>query len=132
MVRIIKDEDINWVNTLLLDFDYKLKFDNNPFQKVLVYPNKGVLVYSNIYGRIEIDYLIVDERFRNQGIATELLNSLYNKESFINITLEVRESNQIAIKFYEKHGFKKIAIRENYYSYENAILMIKEGEVSER
>ena len=111
MVRIIKDEDINWVNTLLLDFNYKLKFDNNPFQKVLVYPNKGVLVYSNIYGRIEIDYLIVDERFRNQGIATKLLNFLYNQESFINITLEVRESNQIAIKFYEKHGFKKIAIR---------------------
>ena len=42
------------------------------------------------------------------------------------MTLEVRVSNSVAIKFYEKHGFVKHSIRKNYYSNgEDAILMIR-------
>ena len=43
----------------------------------------------------------------------------------INITLEVDEKNKIAIKLYEKYGFKKEAIREKYYSSSNGYLMIR-------
>ena len=86
---------------------------------------KGVLVYSLIYDRVEIDYIIVDEKYRNHGIATKLLNYVIENNNISNITLEVRESNVIAINFYEKNGFKKAAIRKNYYKNEDAILMIK-------
>ena len=50
---------------------------------------------------------------------------------YANINLEVRISNQKAIKLYEKCGFKIVAIRKNYYqdNHEDAYLMIKEMEV---
>ena len=41
------------------------------------------------------------------------------------ITLEVRESNNAAIRLYEKLGYKEVGRRKNFYSdpTENAILM---------
>ena len=39
------------------------------------------------------------------------------------VTLEVRIDNIPAIKLYEKCGFKKIAIRQNYYNGIDGILM---------
>ena len=43
----------------------------------------------------------------------------------MDIFLEVRESNQVAINFYKKNKFKEISVRKNYYSEpnENAIIM---------
>ena len=43
----------------------------------------------------------------------------------MDIFLEVRESNQVAINFYKKNKFNQISIRKNYYSEpnENAIIM---------
>ena len=46
------------------------------------------------------------------------------------VFLEVRVSNFRAISFYEKFGFKRDAIRYNYYagsSKEDALLMSKQG-----
>ena len=40
-----------------------------------------------------------------------------------NITLEVKEDNEPAIKLYEKFGFEKKAIREGYYNGVDGILM---------
>jgi ribosomal-protein-alanine N-acetyltransferase len=116
---------------LLSYFNYKLNEDSftNVFLKVLVYEDiviKGVLVYEYFYDRIEIDYIIVNNNYRNNGIATKLLNFIENKYNNIrNITLEVRESNYEAINFYLKNGFKKVTIRKNYYKNEDGILMIK-------
>lgn len=43
-----------------------------------------------------------------------------------NISLEVNEKNDIAIKLYEKYGFKKVGIRKKYYNgIDNAIIMTK-------
>ena len=60
-----------------------------------------------------------------------MLNSIIEQckvMSISDIYLEVRISNINAIVFYEKFGFKKDAIRENYYTgekNEDAILMSK-------
>lgn len=131
MIRNLEYKDLNLVNRLLNSFNYKLTEEsfNNDFLKVLIYEDefiKGILVYEYFYDRIEIDYIIVDEKYRNKGIATKLLKYLESKYSFIkNITLEVRESNKNAIEFYKKNGFSKVAIRKNYYDDENGLLMIK-------
>lgn len=88
----------------------------------------GYLDYSLIYDRIEIDNIYVLEEYRNKKIATLLMQYLDNiakKENAINITLEVRESNFVAIHLYEKIGFTKVAIRKYYYGDEDAILMEK-------
>lgn len=133
MIRDFLISDITDINKLLCEFNYKLdekSFDDNKFLNVLVYYDKkvkGVLVYQDLIDSLTLDYLIVDKGYRQAGIATRLLHYLEEKYKDIkNITLEVRESNNIAISFYEKNGFKKAAIRKNYYKEENGILMIKE------
>ena len=131
MIREIEEKDFIEVNSLLKDFNYKLDKEsfNNDFLKVLIYKEehiKGILVYQFLYERLEIDYIIVDSNYRKNGIATKLLNKLENTyEKIKNITLEVRESNKNAIKFYLKNGFKEVTKRKNYYEDEDAILMIK-------
>ena len=131
MIREINEKDYVNVNNLLKNFNYELTKEsfNNDFLKVLVYEEeciKGILVYQYLYDRLEIDYIIVDNNYRNMGIASKLLNSLENTyENIDNITLEVRESNTSAISFYLKNGFKEIAKRKNYYKDEDGILMIK-------
>jgi len=131
MIREINEKDYVNVNNLLKNFNYELTKEsfNNDFLKVLVYEEeciKGILVYQYLYDRLEIDYIIVDNNYRNMGIASKLLNSLENTyENIDNITLEVRESNESAINFYLKNGFKEVTKRKNYYKDEDGILMIK-------
>ncbi len=130
MIEEFNDKDLNIINSFLKSFDFNINSTslNNDFMHIITYKDsiiKGVLVYSLIYDRVEIDYIIVDEKYRNHGIATKLLNYVIENNNISNITLEVRESNVIAINFYEKNGFKKAAIRKNYYKNEDAILMIK-------
>ena len=129
MIRKLYLSDIEVVNKYLKNFNYELTKEtlNREFLNVIVYEEngiKGVLVYSLIYDRIEIDYIVVDKNYRRLGIATKLLKYIETND-VKNITLEVRESNIPAIRFYEKNGFIKSAIRKNYYKDENGILMIK-------
>lgn len=131
MIREFIKKDTERVNELLKDFNYKIdkKSFNNDFLKILIYEEnsiQGVLVYQYLYDRIEIDYIIVDKDYRNRGIATKLLEFIENNYNNLkNITLEVRESNEEAIKFYLKNNFKEITKRKNYYKDEDGILMIK-------
>lgn len=131
MIREFEEKDYILVNNLLNELNYKLDKEsfNNDFLKVLIYEEdiiKGILIYQYMYDRIEIDYIIVDTKYRNLGIATKLLNFIETKYNNIdNITLEVRESNKSAIKFYLKNGFKEVTKRKNYYKDEDGILMIK-------
>ena len=121
MIRELEEKDYSFVNNLLNTFNYKLdkKSLNNDFLKVLVYEEKvikGILVYQYLYDRIEIDYIIVDNNYRNLGIASNLLKYMEQKHTNINnITLEVRESNQEAINLYLKNGFKEVTKRKKYY-----------------
>ena len=107
--------------------------NNNPFSKKIEYIENnisiGYLEYSIIYERMEIDNIFVSEEYRNQGIGTKLLEYLieYAKENkIVNITLEVRTSNNIAKKLYKKMGFNEVAIRKYYYGDEDALLMEKQ------
>ena len=78
----------------------------------------------------DICNVAVFDKFRRRGVATALIQHLVdyaveNQLSFI--TLEVRESNMGAQKFYETMGFETIGIRKNFYynPKEHAILMNK-------
>ena len=134
MIREYNLSDLSEINNILKSFNYSInqnQIDNN-FFNVLIYVDnsiKGVLVYNLIYDRIEIEYIIVEATDRRNGIATGLVSYMENKHKGIkNITLEVRESNLGAIKFYENLGFRRVSIRKNYYGNENGILMLKMGE----
>lgn len=130
MIRELQTDDINEVNILLSNFKYKLTEEtfNNIFFKSLVYVDngiKGIITYNLIYDRIEIEYIIVNSNYRKQGIGSKLLKEI-ELSDVKNITLEVRESNKIAIDFYIKNGYRIEAIRKNYYGNENGYLMLKE------
>ena len=130
MIRELKLEELNEVNLLLESFNYKITEDsfNNPFFKCLVFFEdmiKGVIVYDFLYDRVEIEYIYVLDQYKKLGIGTKLLNEI-EKLNIKNITLEVKESNEIAINFYKKNGFKIVAVREKYYGDKNGYLMIKE------
>ncbi len=105
----------------------------NPFSRTIEYLIEdkvvGKLQYSLIYDRIEIDNLLVEKEYQKQKIATKLMSYLVSvaiENRVVNITLEVRQSNEIAIYLYKKFGFHEIALRKYYYGDEDAILMEKQ------
>ena len=63
--------------------------------------------------------LTISQDYRQNGVASELLEMVFAKcfiMNSLNIFLETRVDNLPAIKLYEKHGFRRISIRKNYYS----------------
>lgn len=62
--------------------------------------------------------IAVKKEFRNQGIGSKLIETLIDvakEKEMMGMTLEVRVSNDIAIKAYEKYGFVSEGVRKNYY-----------------
>ena len=88
--------------------------------------NVGFIIFDIIYDRCEIIDVYTVEKFRNMGIATKLINEIINDYEINNITLEVSVDNCVAIKLYEKLGFKSVALRKEYYNGTDAFLMLKE------
>ena len=89
----------------------------------------GYLEYSLIYDRIEVDNFFVEENRRREGIGKKLLSYLVViaiNNHVINMTLEVRKSNEIARELYKKFGFREVALRKFYYGDEDGILMEKQ------
>jgi len=115
---MIRELDMTSINPFLRKIEYII--DDNVI---------GYLDYSMIYDRMEIDNFTVLEEYRNQGIGTKLLAHLISiaiEYRVINITLEVRMSNDIAINLYKKFGFREVALRKFYYGDEDGILMEKQ------
>ena len=129
MIQDIKD--INIINEKLSNFNTSVK-EIGVYTKYYSYIENdlivGFLSFDLIYDRAEINYIFVEKDYRQQGIATKLLNYMLDicDKECKNITLEVKESNKSAIKFYLKNGFIEVARREKYYQDEDGILMIKE------
>ena len=105
----------------------------NPFQKSIEFyeDNKvlGYLVYSHIYDRLEIDNFFVNEDSRRKGVGKKLMSYLVCiaiNNHVVNITLEVRKSNEIARNLYKAFGFREVALRKMYYGDEDGILMEKQ------
>lgn len=121
---ISSTKDYSYLNTLS---DYQIT--DNAFNNVIIYKedNKilGYLDYSIMYERAEINYIFVIEEYRSKGIASKLLDYLFNNNDFKEISLEVNINNTNAIKLYTKYGFKEVSIRKGYYNGVDGILMLK-------
>lgn len=76
----------------------------------------------------EILNLFVIEKYRGLGIGKRLINKVIkvcNEENIEMLTLEVRASNEFAIKMYKELGFTVGTIRKKYYeNSEDALLMV--------
>lgn len=96
-------------------------------QDGLVVGGCGVLMAA---GEGNITNVVVDKKFRGQGIGTRMLQYLIEegeRNGLSAFTLEVRVSNVQAIHVYEKLGFISEGIRPNFYEKpkENAMIMWK-------
>ena len=106
----------------------KSDLENNPFSHYLVYLDNnrilGFINYYEIYDRVEIANFNVLDSYQNKGIGNKLIKKVIElSKDKVNITLEVRSDNDKAIHIYEKNGFKRVAIRKNYYNDVDGILM---------
>ncbi|HEX2293568.1 MAG TPA: ribosomal protein S18-alanine N-acetyltransferase [Gaiellaceae bacterium] len=96
----------------------------------------GYLIISRYADAWHVMNVAVDPAHRRRGVATKLLNRLFElteTDDRRGYTLEVRVSNGDAIKLYEGLGFVARGIRRGYYTdnREDALIMWKDP-VAER
>lgn len=66
--------------------------------------------------------------FRRRGVASALIDETVTRAAALGLSflsLEVRRSNEPAIRLYEARGFQKVGVRQGYYEKpaEDAIIM---------
>ena len=93
----------------------------------------GYLILSRYVDAWHVMNLAVAPKFRRRRIAASLLERLFeltSNEGRRGYTLEVRVSNDVAIKLYEQAGFKARGIRRGYYTdnREDALIMWRDPE----
>ena len=103
---------------------------------IVLKDNKNILGYA-FFSVIGTDShllnITISKNYQGRGHGKRILEQVLFQSKVLGATiifLEVRESNYKAIDFYEKFGFKRDAIRYNYYDSnpkEDALLMSKQG-----
>jgi ribosomal-protein-alanine N-acetyltransferase len=93
----------------------------------------GYLIISRYVDAWHVMNLAVTPKRRRERIASSLLERLFeltSREGRRGYTLEVRVSNDVAIKLYEQAGFKARGIRRGYYTdnREDALIMWRDPE----
>jgi [ribosomal protein S18]-alanine N-acetyltransferase len=92
----------------------------------------GYLIISRYVDAWHVMNIAVAPQFRRRGIATALLERLFEltEDDRRGYTLEVRVSNDGAIKLYERLGFTGRGIRRGYYTdnREDALIMWRDAE----
>ncbi len=94
----------------------------------------GYIGSQSVLDEADMMNLAVSESFRRQKIGEKLVETLVDslkERSVRSLTLEVRVSNEPAIRLYEKLGFQQVGRRPKYYANprEDALILRKEWEV---
>lgn len=100
---------------------------------VLLYDDQ-IIGYGGMWlivDEIHITNIALATEFRGKGYSKVLIDALIQfgqEKQFEHMTLEVRESNQVAISLYEQFGFVSVGKRPKYYidTGEDALVMWKE------
>ncbi len=78
----------------------------------------GICVFQVILDEAQINYFVVNKKFRKKGFGSYLMGYLIKKCEKLNLNkllLEVSQSNLTAQKFYSRFDFSTVGIRKNYY-----------------
>ena len=105
-----------WLEKSILG-DLKLEYSD-----YVVCENEGqILGYAGLHRILDeghITNIAVIPGARRRGVGGAALKELLKRTEMLGInsfTLEVRESDEAAIRFYEKHGFVSEGVRKDYY-----------------
>lgn len=93
---------------------YKIELDKKIVAYILWLKRKN---YYRLYS------LAILKEFQGKGLGKSLLEFSLNALDKDYFELEVRFSNQTAISLYEKFGFKKVKVLDNFYGDEDGIKM---------
>lgn len=128
-VRAMRAEDVDAVEQLEQEifsqpwsregFLEAIRLENTVF---LVAEEAGqILGYIGMYFSVdegEITNVAVDAGARRRGVGNRMLVQMIQeaqKRAVRKIVLEVRVSNQSAIRLYERNGFRTLGIRKGFY-----------------
>ncbi len=78
----------------------------------------GICVFQVVLDEAQINYFVVNKKFREKGFGSYLMSFLIKKCEKLNLKkliLEVSHSNVSAESFYSRFDFYTVGIRKNYY-----------------
>ena len=78
----------------------------------------GICVFQVVLDEAQINYFVVNKKFREKGFGSYFMSHLIKKFENLNLKkllLEVSQSNFNAERFYSRFDFYTVGIRKNYY-----------------
>ena len=78
----------------------------------------GICVFQVVLDEAQINYFVVNKKFRKNGFGSFLMSYLIKKCEKLNLKkllLEVSQSNVTAERFYNRFDFSTVGIRKDYY-----------------
>ena len=115
-----------WSKSMLAE-----ELDNKLSTYIVMLDGAQIVGYAGfmlVVGEADVTRVAVFKAHRGQGLGNLLTEELVKKAWELEaeaITLDVRESNEPAIRAYTKNGFKSVGVRPNYYEKprEGAVIM---------
>ncbi len=92
----------------------------------------GICVFHLVLDEAQINYFVVNQKFRKKGFGSYLMSYLIKQCEKLNINklfLEVSHKNVIAEKFYSRFDFSTVGIRRNYYK-DGSDALLKEKKIT--
>ena len=92
----------------------------------------GICVFHLVLDEAQINYFVVNQKFRKKGFGSYLMSYLIKQCEKLNINklfLEVSHANFTAEKFYSSFDFSTVGIRRNYYK-DGSDALLKEKNLS--
>jgi len=120
---VLEIEDASFNNPTTREwYEGELKRPEVCFIYVLRTPDRpvaGFCAFWLVIDQAHINNLAVLPELRGQGLGTQLLEAVIAEAAHLGailLTLEVRQSNEPALRLYEKAGFYREGVRKNYYT----------------
>jgi len=94
------------------------------------HPVAGFCAFWLVADQAHINQLAILPELRSRGLGIQLLEAVIAEAAHlgaVELTLEVRASNQPALRLYERAGFRRAGVRNNYYTtpVEDAYILIR-------
>ena len=94
----------------------------------------GICVFQVVLDEAQINYFVVNQKFRKKGLGSYLMSYLIKKCEKLNLKklfLEVSQGNVTAERFYSRFDFSTVGMRKNYYK-DGSHALLKEKKINNK